>query len=234
MLMRPSQGMKDHANRNLLLGLALVAVIAGVVIALLSGGAHHHHATKSKQAISRGSGAGDVQLAADYIGISRSELRRRLRSGETMAEVADATPGKSAGGLIAALLAPRRAQVKAHQPSSVLEQEELRRARAQVVAEASHGRGRTGPVATAAAYLGLSEPALRARLRAGESMAQVAKARHRSRSGLIEALVAVKVRRLRTAVAEHAITPAQEKLAIARLHSRVQREVEQHLKASAP
>jgi hypothetical protein len=225
--------MKDHANRNMLLGLALVAVIAGVIIAVLSGGAHQHHATKTRQANSRGSGAGDVQLAADYLGISRAELRRRLRSGETMAEVANATPGKSAAGLIAALLAPRRAQVEAHQPTSVAAQEALKRARAQVVAETSHGRGRSGPVPTAAAYLGLSEPALRARLRAGESMEQVAATRHRSRSGLIGALVAVKARRLRRAVAEHVITPAQEKRALASLHSRVQREVEQHLKTSA-
>ncbi len=225
--------MRDHAKRNLLLGLALVAVLAGVIIAIASGGAHHHHATKTKQANSRDSTVSDVQLAAEYLGISRAELRRRLRSGETMAEVADSTPGKSAAGLTAALLAPRRAQAKAHSQSSTAEQEALQRARAQILAETSHGRGRTGPVPTAAAYLGLSARALRARLRAGESMAEVASARHRSESGLIAALVAVKVRRLKTGVAEHAITKAQEKTALAGLHERVQREVEQHLNSSS-
>jgi hypothetical protein len=220
--------MNDHLKRHLLLGVALAAVIAGVIIAVASSGGHHH-ATKSKQGLARGSGPGDVQLAAQYLGISRAELRRHLRTGETMAEVADSVPGHSASGLVAALLAPRAAHAKAQKPSSAATQEAIKHARAQVTAEAGHRRGRTGPVAPAAAYLGLSEPALRAKLQAGQSLAEVATAQKKSQDGLIAALIAVKARRLKTALQEHAVTPAQERAALSRLGKRVRRQIDAHL-----
>jgi hypothetical protein len=218
--------MRDHLKRNLLLGLALAAVIAGAVIAAGPRGSQHH-ASKAKHALARGSAPGDEQQAADYLGISRAELRRRLRTGETMADVANATPGKSASGLIAALLASRTTQLKAHKLPTAAEREALAHARTQIVAEASHRRGRSGPIPTAAAYLGLSEPALRAKLQAGESLTEVATAEHRSRAGLIEALVALRAKRLKTALAQHAITPTQEKSALSTLHTRIKREIEQ-------
>jgi hypothetical protein len=48
--------------------------------------------------------------AAAYLGLSPSTLRSDLRSGKTLAEVADATPGHSSAGLVDALLAAREAE----------------------------------------------------------------------------------------------------------------------------
>ena len=45
--------------------------------------------------------------AASYLGISLSALTQQLRAGKTLAQVADATPGHSAKGLIDALLQTR-------------------------------------------------------------------------------------------------------------------------------
>jgi hypothetical protein len=225
--------MTDHLKRNLLLGLALAAVIAGVIIAVAPRGSPRHGGSKTKQGVARGSAPGDLQQAADYLHISRTELRRRLRTGETMAELANATPGRSANGLIATLLGSRATQLKGQGSSSTAEREALSRARSQIVSEANHARGRSGPVPAAAAYLGLSEPALRARLQAGESMNEIATAEHRSGAGLIEALTAVKASRLKTALAERAITAAEEKAALSTLHARVKREVEQPIAAGA-
>jgi urease accessory protein UreF len=48
-------------------------------------GRHHH---------------GLLRLAATYLGMSKEQLRTQLASGTTLAQVAAATPGKSAAGLV--------------------------------------------------------------------------------------------------------------------------------------
>lgn len=224
-----AQDMRDHLKRNLLLGIALAAVIAGVILAVTSGMPRHRHPANTRQALSGGSAHSDLQLAAQYLGISSAELRRRLRTGETMVEVANSTPGKSASGLTTALLAPRAARVRARKPSGTAEQEALKRERAQILAETVRVRGRSGPLPTAAGYLGMSVPALRARVRAGQSLAEVARAQKKSREGLIGALVSVKAQRLKTALQEHALTPAQLRAALSRLGKRVRRQIDAHL-----
>jgi len=228
----PRQTMRANLKRNLMLGVALAAVIAGVIIAIAPGKSHHVTVAARRLGLSS-SAPGDLQLAASYLGLGRAELRRRLQTGETLAEVAAATPGKSAGGLIAAILAPREAQLKAHPPASSALHEALSRSRAQIVAEANHGRGRSGPVPAAASYLGLSAGDLRSKLGQGESLAQIAQAQGRSRTGLIETLVTLKTRRLNTALAEHAITPGEERTALASLRGRVSAAVDQHLASSS-
>jgi hypothetical protein len=52
-------------------------------------------------------------VAASYIGTSAAQLQSDLKSGTTLAEVADATNGKSAAGLVEALVAARRARLAA-------------------------------------------------------------------------------------------------------------------------
>jgi hypothetical protein len=96
------------------------------------------------------------------------------------------------------------------------------------VTETNRARGRTGSIAAAAAYLGVSEALLRSEQRAGRSLAQIAAERGRSRAGLVAALVAVRTRRLHTALAEHAITAAEAQLALGTLHKRVVRLIEAH------
>jgi hypothetical protein len=52
---------------------------------------------------------GGLQAAADYLGIPVSTLVKDLRSGKTLADVANATPGKLASGLVDALVAHEEA-----------------------------------------------------------------------------------------------------------------------------
>jgi hypothetical protein len=49
-----------------------------------------------------------LAVTTRYLGITAKQLRERRRSGESLAEIADATAGKSATGLIDALVSDRR------------------------------------------------------------------------------------------------------------------------------
>ncbi|MHB8235157.1 MAG: hypothetical protein ACYDHT_10950, partial [Solirubrobacteraceae bacterium] len=75
--------------------------------------AGRRHARSSAQRIAAlfatPSRAGSV--AAGYLGLSASQLKAELSSAKTLAQVADATPGKSQAGLIAALLQARGARL---------------------------------------------------------------------------------------------------------------------------
>lgn len=51
---------------------------------------------------------GLVTLAAGYLGLPAGQLQADLDAGKTLAQIAASTPGKSAAGLIAALLEARR------------------------------------------------------------------------------------------------------------------------------
>jgi hypothetical protein len=56
---------------------------------------------------------GDVSVAASYLGVCRAQLRLETRAGPTLAQIAEKTPGKSARGLIDALVAARRSRLAA-------------------------------------------------------------------------------------------------------------------------
>jgi hypothetical protein len=59
-----------------------------------------------------GGPAGDLSAAATYLGIDTSTLFQDLRSGKTLAQIADATSGKSASGLIDALVAAEQSRFR--------------------------------------------------------------------------------------------------------------------------
>lgn len=52
-----------------------------------------------------------VQTASTYLGLSLAELRTQLQSGKSLAQIADATAGKSKAGLIQAIVADETAQI---------------------------------------------------------------------------------------------------------------------------
>jgi len=52
--------------------------------------------------------AGGLSAAADYLGLSTSQLITKLQSGQTLAQIAEATSGKSVAGLIAAMTAAQK------------------------------------------------------------------------------------------------------------------------------
>jgi len=61
-----------------------------------------------------GHGHGDgLAAAATYLGITQSALLTQLESGKTLAQIADATSGKSTAGLVAALVAVEKTELAA-------------------------------------------------------------------------------------------------------------------------
>ena len=56
-------------------------------------------------------GAG-LSTAANYLGVSESDLISQLSSGKTLAQIADSTSGKSAQGLIDALVASEKTELQ--------------------------------------------------------------------------------------------------------------------------
>lgn len=58
-----------------------------------------------------GARAGGLPAAAAYLGIGTQQLFQDLRSGKTLAQVANATSGKSASGLIDAMVAAEQKQL---------------------------------------------------------------------------------------------------------------------------
>ena len=83
----------------------------------------------------------------------------------------------------------------------------------------------------AAAYLGLTREALRAELRKGQSLAQIARARGKSVDGLVAAMVAPLKERLDKAVANERLTPQRADAFLERVTNRVERLVQ---RARAP
>jgi hypothetical protein len=86
--------------------------------------------------------------------------------------------------------------------------------------------GAHGPLAAAAQYLGVSDIQLMSELRSGRSLAQVAKARGKSVTGLEQAMIVSARTRLDRAVATGRLTKAQEQLLLSRLSARISRLVE--------
>jgi hypothetical protein len=171
---------------------------------------------------------------AGYLGVTVSQLEGDLASGKTLAEVADARNGKSAAGLIEAIVAARRHKLTA--AAATLSKR---------VTAAVNRRGGLGPRRNggarrpgwrrlfaaptrlgfvAASYLGMPAAQLQGDLRSGETLAQVAKARSgRSEAGLIEALVATRRARLAAAVASGNLPAARAGAIRSKLSRRVTR-----------
>jgi AraC-like DNA-binding protein len=78
-----------------------------------------------------------------------------------------------------------------------------------------------GPLAGAAGYLGLTEEQLSQQLESGKSLAQVAKARGKSTSGLEQAMIAAIKTRLDKAIANGALTKSEEQQIVSRLSQRI-------------
>jgi hypothetical protein len=75
----------------------------------------------------RGMGMGfgrgaDLAAAATYLGLSQNDLQTDLQSGKTLAQVANATSGKSAAGLIDALVAAEQTKLAAAVSAGTLTQ----------------------------------------------------------------------------------------------------------------
>jgi len=199
-------------KRKLLLALAACAVLAGATTAVVM----------AAQPSSRSSSAahphrgGLLASAAGYLGVTPAQLRSELRSGRSLAEIANATTGKSAAGLIAAVEAAQHAKLAALAASVP----------ARVTAEVNAPRHRNRRLTAAAGYLGISAAQVRSELRSGHTLAQLAAASPgRSQAGLVEALVAARKTALAAEVAAGTITQAQANAIAGKLARRVTAQV---------
>jgi len=214
--------MNRVSRRTLMLAVALAAVIAAVLIVTLSGGHSHKH----DRAVSAASGKNATQAAAAYLGLGTSALRKRLRNGETLEQIAEATPGHSARGLLHTVTAARAAELRAQGRSPAEIRANVSRLRARLLLQLRRQRRSGAIVASAAGYLGISEAALRTQLRSGKTLIEVAAAHGHSRKELIRGLVRARRGTLDEARRQGQINAAEEKSALRLLRRKVIRAAE--------
>lgn len=213
------------------------ASLAGAGAAVAESG--HAHSTTLSNGLRNGGPPGrahdDLSVAATYLGLSDTELMTRLRSGKTLAEIANAIDGKSASGLIDVLVAAAKTHIAADVSSGRLTQTQadklLSGLKQHITARVNstgppggpHGHG--GPhdgLATAASYLGLSESDLMTALQSGKTLGQIADATSgKSKAGLVAALVAHEQSELNQAVKDGRLTQAQATAMSANLETRI-------------
>ncbi|HEX4467001.1 MAG TPA: hypothetical protein VH025_07425 [Solirubrobacteraceae bacterium] len=237
--------MPGNFKQRTAVGVALAAVIAGIVIAIIGTGAHHpakhrrHGHGGLQQAFAR-AGSGQhglrrqhrerrdaVRAAAKYLGSSRAAVRRKLHSGETLGQIAAATSGKSQDGLVEAIVsaqAPRleaaATKRKTSQAKVAARLSALRAAASKLVSEVFAGGA--VELTVAARYLGLPVTQVLAERRAGKSLAELARATpSRSSAGLIAALIKARTTALDQALKQGRITRKHEQVALAALPARV-------------
>jgi hypothetical protein len=186
--------------------------------------------TKNTVAASSGGrhGPGDeLDAAASYLGTTAASLVTQLQAGKTLAQVAAATNGKSADGLIAALVAAEKTEIAAAVTSGRLTQAQADQITPTLTQRFTdlvngvhpaggpggfgHGPGGGGDdLAAAATYLGSTTANLLTQLQAGKTLAQVATATSgKSTAGLIAALVAAEKTEIAGKVTSGELTQAQ-------------------------
>lgn len=179
-------------KRRLALGVAVLAIVAGGAIAAVSAtGQGTPRKLTAAHWAHRGSGR-MLAVAAGYLGVSVAQLRSELQAGRTLAQIADATSGKSEAGLIEVLIAAAKARLaKAAATVPARVGAEVNRPLFGAAGEKRSARHTARAVARR--YLGLSAAQLRSELLSGKTLAQIADATAgRSEAGLLKALIAAK------------------------------------------
>jgi hypothetical protein len=239
--------MNRSLKRKLAARAAVVVILAGGAVAAVTATGQGPSRTQAAARRSAHRPARrDLVTAASYLGVTIAQLQRDLGSGKSLAQVADATNGKSAAGLIAALVAEKKQKLTAAATSLP------KRVTAEVNRSGGPGSPRNGSARrpghargpgaarrpgwrrlfaaptrlgfVAASYLGTSAAHLQSDLKSGETLARVANATSgRSEAGLIEALVAARRARLAAALASGNLSPAKASAIGPRVSRRMKR-----------
>jgi hypothetical protein len=205
-------------SRKLVATFAAAALGAGAC-AGVAAGAKKHHAPGVL-----------LRAAAQYLQLERATLADNLRSGQTLAQIANSR-GKSVSGLEAAMVAAVKAKldaaVTAGRLTSTREQRVLARVQKVVnrvvdVKLAARPRARARLLAAAAAYIGMKPKALAAELK-GKSLAEVATGHGKTAAGLKAALQAPFKARLDEAVAAGRINSGEAQARLDRISARLDR-----------
>jgi hypothetical protein len=227
--------MKRSRKNGIMMVVAAVAVIVGVVIAITSAGGHSRNGAHGSRDVARGGSL--AVLAAHYLGITRAELRRELQTGRTLAEIADTRSGRSAGGLIDALVAARSAAIGtagAHEQLSAARLEALRRRVTARVDRAAAGVANSRD-RVVARYLGVSAARVSREQRAGRSLAEIAAATSgKSVAGLRAELISARRAAIAAAVRSGTLSREQAAARLATLATRVSDEVNQKPRTPGP
>jgi hypothetical protein len=228
--------MNRRFKRRLFVAIAVAALVAGgAMTALAATGRDGAHTHKARAAAHHG-GRLELATAASYLGLSPAQINTDLRSGQTLAQIANATSGKSAAGLIEALVAARKAKLTAAiaklpqrvtaevnrpgGPLSPAKSAPSHRARAH--ARANLLAAQSYLAFAASSYLGMTAAQLQSELQSGKTLAQIANATPgKSETGLIEALTKVKKEKLQAALTAGTITQAQENMRLAHAGARM-------------
>jgi hypothetical protein len=223
---------------------ALVALLSvGVVGAAFAAGTNKGKpkagtvAAKAKAAAAakgRGGHSDKLAAAAAYLGLTVAQIQTSVQGGQTLAQIAAATSGKSVDGLVAALVTAEKAELAAAVTAGKITQAQadaiIPTLTATVTAfvngiAGAHGPclgGRGGTLDAAVAYLGLTLAQVQASLQAGQTLAQIAAATNgKSVDGLVAALVTAEKTELAAAVTAGKITQAQADAIIPTLTAKV-------------
>ena len=239
--------MKRSTKQKVAAGAAVAVLVAGGSVAAVSatGQGSSHAPSSSRRAAHRRAGAHiasaarheghNLSVAASYLGVSAAQVQSDLHSGQTLAQIADATSGKSAAGLIEALVAAQKrklAKVSANLTRRVtaevngsagadLRGHTARGQRAKAVGRPVFAaRGALGLAAYS--YLGVTSTQLYNDLRSGQTLAQVADATSgKSAARLVSALVAARREQLAVAVTAGLLTRPHEEAILAKLPGRI-------------
>jgi hypothetical protein len=219
-----------------LIAAASVAALMLVPVAAAKPHHHHHQSVAQLKAHGRASAThhGSVVAAAvAYLQLDRATIAADLKAGQSLAQIATAQ-GKTADGLVAALLAPAKlrldAAVAAGRLTSDQETAFLAKLQTAVTAIVNHASTpHVVPVRVSTAsilkpalnYLGLDFRALVTQLRSGKKLAQVAVAQGKTAAGLVDAVVASVKAQLDARVTAGKLTAAQETTFLATLQTNV-------------
>jgi hypothetical protein len=233
-----AHNMTGASKRKIMIGVGVLALVLGAAVAIMTASGsskgpikpNSHHLVGIRDIRD----SGDLALAADYLGVSRAQLRHELSSGSTLADIANTTSGHSASGLTDALFAAKAARLneavstgklsKAKQASRLAKLPES--LAVEIYRQHTVNAG-SADVATAAGYLGLTTKQIRDAQRSGRSLAQIAAATAgKSATGLIHALVGAKSAALADAVRAGTLNRSEQSKMNAELERRVAAEVD--------
>jgi hypothetical protein len=249
----------DRRLKQLFAGAAVILLLGGASAAALTATGQSkrpgaHAAARPGHAFARRGGGRDLSSAAAYLGITTTQLAAKLSAGQSLAEIAAATPGRSAAGLIEALVTAKRAAlaaIAAKLPQRVRAEVErpggprgaaavarargaARRARHHARVPPAHRLIATPGFRAAAGYLGMSAAQLQSELESGRTLAAIAGATSgKSESALIDAIVAAKQEVLAAARAAGSLTADREKALAASLRKRVEKLVKRTFAGTA-
>ena len=209
-------------KRRVALLVMLAALLAGGAVAAMAATSSGTHRRAGAHRGAHLGVAPDIVTAAGYLGVPPARLARELRagSGHTLAQIAVAS-GRTEAGLIAAIVAARRARLAAGAD----------RLESRVTSEVRRAHFGSD-VGALRAYLGVTPARLRALRVPGTTLAKIADSLPgKSAAGLTAALVAAGEARLERALSAGTLTGAEAAKRRAALTSRVTRRVDRPLRA---